>query len=572
MRTVLSYWKNYKIQCLLGPLFKLLEALFELTVPLVIASLIDKGIAGNDSDHCVKCIILLGIFALVGYISAIMAQYFAAYAASGISSELRKDLFHKMQRLSVSSYERIGKGNLVTGLTSDVNQIQSGINLTLRLLLRSPFIVFGAVIMAFTIDMRLALIFVVTVSILGIFVGYNMKAAIPSYRSTREGLDDIVDLTDNGLAGLRVIRGFNRSEDNYKEFEGKSGLLSVLQKKAAGISSFLNPVTYLLINLAVCFLIMRGALRIDGGDLTAGQLIALYNYMSQILVELIKLANLIVTVSRAAACAARVGDLMERADDISDGDIALDDSGVPHSLEFDNVSFTFPRNSEATLDKVSFKAEKGQRIGIIGMTGSGKSTISQLAASLYGPDSGRILIDGIDSSNIRRDSLHKEVGICLQKTKLFSGSLEYNISLGRSFVTSGDIERAVEAACCDDVVAGKDEGLSYVIPEGGSGLSGGQRQRIGIARTLAGSPGLLILDDSTSALDAGTENRLLDNLKRLKESTTIIMISQKIKTIKDCDLIIFMDDGRIGAAGTHEQLMRSSSSYRQLADLQMKAV
>ena len=568
LKGVLKYVKGYRVQSILSPLFKLLEATFELIVPLVIKNLIDKGINGNDLAVIRNSIILLCIFATVGIICAICAQYFAAAAAAGISSDVRRDLFRKIMHLSVSDYEKIGSSNIVTGLTSDVNQIQSGINLTLRLLLRSPFIVFGAVIMAFTISVRLACIFVFAVVALGLFVAFNMKRAIPAYKDTRKGLDALVDATGNGLSGVKVIRGFNRTSDDYQGFKEKSANLNALQKKAAGISALLNPVTFLIINLSICFLIARGAIHVDSGDLTQGQVVALYNYMSQILVELIKLANLIITVSRAVACTVRVRDLLKYFDESIEDAVVIDDPHAAHSLEFRNVSFRYPDSGEDTLTDISFKVEKGEKIGVIGITGSGKSTVAQLASGLYAPTSGEILLDGKSVEHISRDSLYKAMSLCVQKARMFTGSIKYNISLDREGISDENIERAIVDSCTDDVVVHKEDGKDFIVKANGAGLSGGQKQRIGIARALAGEPGLLIFDDSTSALDAATERKLLKNLGSLNNSPTMIFVSQKIKTVMDLDKILLVEDGRISAFAPHRELLNISENYRKFCALQ----
>ena len=443
MRTILGYFKNYKVQSILSPIFKLSEATFELIVPLVIASIIDEGIAKGDTKFIIHRILLLGAFALIGFASAICAQYFAAASAAGISSDIRRDLFKKINNISVSEFEKIGRSNIITGLTSDVNQIQSGINLFLRLLLRSPFIVLGAVFMAFTIDFKLTLIFVLAVILLGLVVFFNMRNAIPAYKNTRKGLDSLVSVTDNGLSGVKVIRGFNRSEDDYLTFEKESTKLNKLQNKAASISSYLNPVTFMIINLAICLLIYRGAIKVDNELLSQGQVVALYNYMSQILVELIKLANLIVTVSRAIACATRVESMLTVVEASAGYASKISNPHDAHSIEFKDVKFTFNGNSEETIGNLSFKVEASQTIGIIGKTGSGKSTIAQLIAGLYPVDSGEILIDGVAIDTINRFDLSQSIGLCLQKAKMFSGSIKYNISLNRSYVSNDDIDFAI---------------------------------------------------------------------------------------------------------------------------------
>ena len=568
MKTVFSYFRNYKLTSILSPLFKLLEAVFELIVPLVIKDIINNGINTGNTAYIKSRVLLLVLFAVIGIICAICAQYFAAYSAAGISSDIRSDLFKRIQHLSVSDYEKIGSANVITGLTSDVNQIQSGINLLLRLLLRSPFIVFGAMIMAFTINVKMALVFVVLISLLGMFVTLNMRKAIPAFKDSRKSLDELVSLTDNGLTGVRVIRGFNRTKDDYEGFAVSDRKLNTLQKRAASISTWLNPVTFLLINLAVCFLLYKGAIKVDSGILTQGDMIALYNYMSQILVELIKLANLIVTVSRAVACAGRTEEIFAFLEERHDNAVTIPNEHEAHEIEFRNVSFGYEGASEDVLSDISFKVEKGGSLGIIGMTGSGKSTVSQLAAGLYSPSSGCITIDGLDIDDISRDSLYSSLSLCLQKARMFTGSIAYNIGLGRDGISEEDIRKASSVSCSDEIVQGKSEGYDYEIKGNGSGLSGGQKQRIGIARSLAGNPGIIIFDDSTSALDAATERKFLSNLKNLSQRPTVIFVSQKIKTVMDMDRIMLLEDGKVAAIAPHSELLKTSASYRQLMQLQ----
>ncbi|MCR5593043.1 MAG: ABC transporter ATP-binding protein/permease [Saccharofermentans sp.] len=568
MFRVLKYFRNYRLRSVLSPLFKLSEAVFELIVPLVIADIIDKGIPASDSVYIRNRVLLLLVFAVVGFVSAIMAQYFAATVACDISSDLRRDLFNKIQRLSVTEYEKLGSSKIVTGLTSDVNQIQSGINLFLRLLLRSPFIVFGAVIMAFTISVRLALIFVSAVLLLGIVVALNMRSAIPAYKKSREALDVVAGHADNGLQGVRVIRGFNRSGDDYKEFMDESFRLYMFQKAAAKVSSYLNPLTFLIINASICLLIYRGGVNVSVGRLSQGQVVALYNYMSQILVELIKLANLIITVSRAVACAGRAEAVLDLKEDDSHGTKVLHDVSGSHSLEFKNVCFGYEGSSENVLNNISFSVDPGQIIGVIGMTGSGKSTIAALASGIYRPTSGSVLIDGESIDEYSKDTLSSGIGICLQKASMYTGSILHNVSLGRGNVDRQAIDEACTVSLTDDVYGTKKEGIDYEIGSNGAGLSGGQKQRIGIARTLAGRPGLLIFDDSTSALDAVTERKFLSNLRTIKNRPTVILISQKIRSVKNCDKIMLLEDGVISAFAPHNELCRTSQVYKDLIRLQ----
>ena len=568
MKLLTSHIGKYKAASILSPVFKLLEACFELIVPLIVAGMIDQGINKGDMDYVRSRILILALFAVVGFISAITAQYFAAYSACGISSGIRKSMHDKLQTLSVSDFEKIGPSTAVTLLTSDVNQIQTGINLFLRLLLRSPFIVIGACIMAATVKPSLALIFAGCTAVLTVVIALNMKFSILRHRESREGLDSLVKKTSNGIAGARVIRGFNKTSGDYEKFETKSKALNKSQIKAADFASWLNPVTYAVVNLAICFLIYRGAIHFNAGTLTDGQVVALYNYMSQILIELVKLANLIVSVSRAYACLKRAESLMDIKSTANNGTAELA-SSMPLSVSLKNVSFTYQGNQEESVKDLSIDIKPGETIGIIGSTGCGKSTVASLIAGVYDCSQGEVLINGINVKDIAISSLSGAVGLSLQKTRLFKGSLKENITLGRDDLTDEAIGEAVRMSCSDDVISSKKEGLDYQISDGGTGLSGGQRQRIGIARALAGKPGILILDDSTSALDWGTEKRLLGNIDGLNTKPTVILISQKVRTCMNCDRIILMDDGRIEAVAPHEELLKISENYRYMNSLQM---
>ena len=568
MKLLFGHIGKYKAASILSPVFKLLEACFELIVPLIVAGMIDQGINKGDMDYVKSHIFILVLFAFVGFAVAITAQYFAAYSACGISSSIRKSLHDKLQTLSVADYEKIRSSTTVTLLTSDVNQIQTGINLFLRLLLRSPFIVFGACIMAATVKPSIALIFAGCTVLLTFVIALNMKFSIVRHRETRDGLDGLVKKTSNGIAGERVIRGFNKTADDYSKFESKSKSLYKSQIKAADFAAWLNPLTYAVVNLSICLLIYRGAIHFNAGTLTDGQVVALYNYMSQILIELVKLANLIVSVSRAYACLKRAENLMDLKSTANNGTKELA-PGMPLSLTLKNVSFTYQGNQEESVKDFSIDVNPGETIGIIGSTGCGKSTVAALVSGIYNCTDGEVLIGGTDIRELSLSSLSSSVGMSLQKTRLFKGSLKDNITLGREGLSSEDIDEAVKLSCSDDVVSSKSEGLDYVISDGGAGLSGGQRQRIGIARALAGKPGLIILDDSTSALDWGTEKRLLANLNGLPQKPTVILISQKVRTCMNCDRIVLMDDGRIEAVAPHEELLKISENYRYLNSLQV---
>ena len=569
MKLLFSHIGKYKAASILSPVFKLLEACFELTVPLIVANLIDFGIKQSDKNYVYSHVWILVLFAVVGFVSAITAQYFAAYAATGISSGIRKSLHDKIQTLSIADYEKIGSSGAVTLLTSDVNQIQTGINLFLRLLLRSPFIVVGACIMAAVVKPSMALIFVSCTVLLAVVIALNMKFSIVRHKESREGLDDLVKKTSNGISGERVIRGFNKTAEDYKKFEEKSRNLNAAQTKAADFAAWLNPLTYAVVNLAICLLIYRGAVHFNIGDLSDGQVVALYNYMSQILIELVKLANLIVSVSRAYACLKRAEGLNSIVSTANNGTKELDPSKAV-SVSLKNVSFTYQGNNEESVKDFSIDIAPGETIGIIGSTGCGKSTAASLIAGIYNAQKGEVLLDGIDIKKISGSSLAANVGMSLQKTRLFKGTLKDNISLGRDNLSDADISEACRLSCSDDVLASKKEGLDFVISDGGAGLSGGQRQRIGIARALAAKPGLVILDDSTSALDWGTEKKLLNNLDSIAERPTVILISQKVRTCMNCDRIVLMDDGKIEAIAPHEELLKISENYRYMNSLQMK--
>ena len=567
MNLIFRYIGKYKAVSILSPVFKLLEACFELTVPLIIADLIDKGIAASDRSFIYSRIVLLVLFAVVGFVCAITAQYFAAYSANGITAAIREDLFRHITSLSVETYERTGSARIITGLTSDINQISSGINLTLRLLLRSPFIVAGAAIMAFTVSPSMSLIFVGMLALLSLFIFLNMKLLIPLNTRTREAMEKLVTKTSNGISGSKVIRGFNRQDDDCNEFRDMNGMLNVLQKKTGRVSSLLNPITFVIVNLSICLLIYTGAINVSHGDLTQGQVVALYNYMSQILVELIKFANLIVNVSRAVVCAHRIDKFFDLPAEHK-GTVDLDDSSRPHGLAFEHISFRYPDSNNDVLSDISFSISPGERIGIIGKTGSGKSTLVSLMAGILRPTQGSITVDGISLYDLTDRSRSSSIALSVQKAGMFTGSVRYNISLDREGITDEMVKSASEISCCDEFISSRPEGYDYKVYGLGTGLSGGQKQRINIARSLAGRPGILILDDSTSALDAGTERKFLSNLDNMDQKPTVIMISQKINSVKDFDRIMLIEDGKISCFAPHEELYSMSGSYRTLCELQ----
>lgn len=553
MRTILSYFKKYRIQCFVGPMFKLLEVVFELAVPVIIASIIDNGILKNDSSHIYKCVLILALFSIIGFSCTLLAQYLSAYASVNISSDIREAAFNKVLKLKSINIEKYGSSSILNTITSDINQIQLGINLVLRLLLRSPFVVLGAIIMAFTFDKKIALIYVAVVLVLAIIIGINFKKSIPAYKTARIELDNVVTETDDALTGVRVIRGFVQSENEYKKFKEHTSKLNLLQKAAAKINTILNPATFLIVNGSICVLIYLGAIQVSTGLLTSGAVVALYNYMNQILVELIKLTNLIIQVSRALACSNRVATLLDYVEPDSPTDVKYNSDSF---IRFSNVSFSYNNDDAKAIENISFELKKGESIGIIGKTGSGKSTIGALLAGLYEQTSGTI-----EFSNSQKPS----VGYTLQKTRLFNDSIEYNIRLDRKDIPESNINWALDIACCDFI-----RSLDTKLSEGGKNLSGGQRQRLGIARAIVTKPEILILDDASASLDAITEKKFINNLSNVDYDLTKIIISQKIKSVKSCDRILVLDDGKLICQGTHEELLSKSDIYLDMYKLQTR--
>ena len=552
MKFILEYMKKYKIQCLIGPLFKVFEVVFELLVPLIIKNIIDKGIGNNDSSYVKQSVILLIVFAIVGFSCTLLAQYMSAFSAINICSDMREDTFSKVLSFRSKDIDKLGTSRLLTTLTSDINQIQVGINLALRLLLRSPFVVLGAVIMAFTIDMKISLLYVAVVAILAVIIALNFRRSLPAYKAVRSELDNVVTETDDGLNGVRVIRGFTQTDNETKNFKVHTDKLNKLQRASAKITTILNPLTFLIVNLFLCILIYTGAIEFGNGNLSQGEIIALYNYMGQILVELIKLTNLIVQISRALACSNRVSSVIETP--VSS---VIDTYGASEELlNFNKVSFSYNDDDSYALKDISLSLRKGESIGIIGKTGSGKSTLGALIARSYMPSEGEITY---------ADGTPPKIGYTMQKTRLFSGTVEYNIKLDREDITSEDVDLAIDISCADDFVKSKDMELT----ESGKNLSGGQRQRLNIARAVASKPQILILDDASASLDAITENKLIEKINSMTEMSKVI-ISQKIKSVKNCDKIIVLDEGSIVDCGDHETLLKNSDIYKEMYALQTK--
>ena len=566
MLKLLTYIKSYRKECILGPLFKLLEATFELFIPLVVAAIIDTGIANQNTSYIVKmCFIMVGL-GLVGLISSVTAQYFAAKASVGFSAKVRHAFMSHIQKLSYSELDELGTSTLITRITSDVNQVQTGVNITLRLLLRSPFIVFGAMIMAFTIDVKSALIFVAVIVALLIVVFGIMLISIPLYRHVQSKLDDVTLTTRENLTGIRVLRAFCMEQSETEKFNHQNEMLSKMQKHVGIFSALMNPVTYVILNSAILWLIWTGAIQVSTGILTQGAVVALYNYMSQILIELIKLANLIITMTKSVACGKRVQSVLEYGakDFDHDNNKKIIETLKKGTITFENVTFSYNNSSEPSLHDISFSAKSGETVGIIGGTGSGKTTLVNLISRLYPATSGTIKIDDFDIDEFSQKDLRKRFGIVPQKAVLFKGSIKQNLLWGKEDATEEEMYKALEVAQAKEIVENKENGLDSVISEGGQNLSGGQRQRLTIARAIVRNPEFLILDDSASALDYATDAALRHSLQQLTPKPTVFIVSQRASSVRYADKIIVLDDGYIVGSGTHEQLLKNCTVYQEI--------
>lgn len=573
MKKLLKYITEYRKECILGPLFKLLEACFDLTVPLVMAWLIDRGISQNDVPYIWKMGGLLLILAAIGLTCSITAQYFAAKAAVGFATKLRHAVFKHIESLSFTEMDEAGTSMMITRMTSDINQVQSGTNLALRLFLRSPFIVFGAAVMAFTIDVKAALVFAVVIPLLALVVFGIMLITMPMYQKVQGHLDRLLGVTRQNLSGVRVIRAFNKEQAERESFGRENDLLTRMQLFAGRISALMNPVTYIMINGALVALIWTGAVRIDMGTLKQGQIVALINYMSQILVELVKMANTIIMSTKCVACGNRIQALLEVESSLEDGSQSFEENGqevTPARVEFDHVSLTYKGAGGESLEDITFTAEPGKTIGIIGGTGSGKSSLVHMIPRFYDATEGSVRINGQDVKSYRMDDLRQHIGIVMQKAVLFHGTIRENIRWGAPEATDEQINEALELAQAAEVVAGKPEGLDYEIEQGGRNLSGGQRQRFTIARALVRKPSVLILDDSASALDFATDAKLRKALAGLKSTSTIFIVSQRTSSIQQADKILVLDDGKLVGMGTHEELLKNCSVYKEIYDSQFK--
>ena len=567
MKKLLYFMKDYKKESVLAPLFKMLEAFFELFVPLVVASIIDDGIVPKDSGHIIRMCLLLLVLAAVGLTCSITAQYFAAKSAVGAATGIRYELFTHIQTLGYEEMDMVGTSTLITRMTSDINQVQNGINLVLRLFLRSPFIVFGAMIMAFTIDVKAAMIFVVAIILLSIVVFGVMFITKPLYKKVQSGLDTILGTTRENLTGVRVIRAFHQEQAEYNKFLAENEELTSLQKFAGKISGLTNPLTFIIINFAILVLIHTGAVRVSLGTLSQGQVVALYNYMSQILVELIKLANLIISVTKAMACFNRIQDVFHIEPSMKEGTKTVAAAGnTTPAVEFKNVSFTYAGGG----DHISFKAMPGQTIGIIGGTGSGKSTLVNLIPRFYDVSEGEVDIAGKNIQDYTYGFLRNTISVVPQKAQLFAGTIRDNLTFGCPDATEEQIEEALAISQAKEFVDTKEGRLDAKIEQGGKNLSGGQRQRLTLARALVPQSDILIMDDSASALDYATDARLRKAIQDMKRKPTVFIVSQRTSSIQNADMILVLDDGKIAGQGTHEQLLKSCNIYREIYETQFK--
>lgn len=580
MKKLLVYLKDYKKESVLGPLFKLLEATFELIVPLVMAAIIDTGVATGDKSYIMKMCMVLVLLAVIGLTCSITAQYFAAKAAVGFATKLRHALFAHIERLSFTEMDTVGTATLITRMTSDVNQVQNGVNLVLRLFLRSPFIVFGAMVMAFTIDVKAALVFVVTIPLLSIIVFGIMLISIPLYKKVQSALDKVLGITRENLTGSRVIRAFNKEDDEKVHFNENNDLLTRAQIYVGKISALMNPLTYVIINGAIVVLVWTGAVRVDNGYITQGEVVALINYMSQILVELVKLANLIININKSIACGNRIQSIFEMQPSITDGsgqkvdkvqtDTADRSEEAEYAVEFLHVGLTYAGAGDESLTDIDFKVKKGETIGIIGGTGSGKSSVVNLIPRFYDVTSGFIKVDGKDVKDYPLEELRGKIGTVLQKAVLFHGTIRENLKWGNPDATEEDLNRAITVAQAKEFVDNKEGRLDFEIEQGGKNLSGGQRQRLTIARAVVKKPEILILDDSASALDFATDAALRKAIREMEGETTVFIVSQRAASIQHADRIVVLDDGKIVGLGTSEELLESCEVYQEIYNSQFK--
>ena len=569
MSKLLKYLKKYKIESILAPFFKLIEVAFELTVPLIVSTIIDVGIENGDKVYIIKRCLLLGLLGILGLCSTLVAQYFSAKASVGFATDIRHALFQHIGKLSYSQLDSLGAPTLITRLTGDINQVQTGTNLTLRLVLRSPFVVFGAVIMAFTVDVKSSLVFVVAVPALAAVVFAIMLVCIPMYRKVQQKLDGLLSKTRENLLGTRVVRAFCKEEEEITDFDAKNSALTEMQTAVGRISAFMNPATFVLINLAIIALIYVGAIRVDSGAISRGAVVALYNYMSQILVELIKLANLIISVTKAIACGNRIQSVLDIEPATVPGSVTDGDKKCEYSVEFDGACLSY-NGSEESLHNIDLKIPRGSSIGVIGSTGSGKTSLVNLIPRFYDVTGGCVLVDGVDVRDYDTKALRSKIGVVSQKKALFAGTVRDNIRFGKQDATDEEIWQALETAQAKQMIEDKSGQLDFVLEQDGKNLSGGQRQRMTIARALVRKPEVLILDDAASALDYATGAALNKALRNTDFAPTVITVSQRVAAIRNADTIVVLDEGEIVGMGTNDELLRSCEVYKEIFDSQLE--
>lgn len=569
MSKLLKYLKKYKIESILAPFFKLIEVAFELTVPLIVSTIIDVGIENGDKVYIIKRCLLLGLFGILGLCSTLVAQYFSAKASVGFATDIRHALFKHIGKLSYSQLDSLGTPTLITRLTGDINQVQTGTNLTLRLVLRSPFVVFGAVIMAFTVDVKSSLVFVVAVPALAAVVFAIMLVCIPMYRKVQQKLDELLSKTRENLLGTRVVRAFCKEEEEIADFDAKNNALTEMQTAVGRISAFMNPATFVLINLAIIALIYVGAIRVDSGAISRGAVVALYNYMSQILVELIKLANLIISVTKAIACGNRIQSVLDIEPGTVPGHVIDGNENSEYSVEFDKACLSY-NGSEESLHNIDLKIPRGSSIGVIGSTGSGKTSLVNLIPRFYDVTGGCVLVDGVDVRDYDTKALRSKIGVVSQKKALFAGTVRDNIRFGKQDATDEEIWQALETAQAKQMIEDKSGQLDFVLEQEGKNLSGGQRQRMTIARALVRKPEVLILDDAASALDYATGAALNKALRNTDFAPTVITVSQRVAAIRNADTIVVLDEGEIVGVGTNDELLRSCEVYKEIFDSQLE--
>ena len=564
MKKLLVYMKDYKKESILGPLFKLLEASFELLVPLVVSAIIDVGIANRDVPYIVCMVLLMVALGVIGLVCSITAQYFAAKAAVGFTAKVRSALFAHIQSLSYTEMDTMGTSTLITRMTSDMNQVQNGVNLVLRLFLRSPFIVFGAMIMAFTIDVKSAMVFVVTIPALSVVVFGVMLISMPLYKKVQAGLDRVLRRTRENLSGVRVIRAFNKEESEIQQFDEENRQLTKMQMFVGRISALMNPITYVIINVATLVLIWTGAWQVESGILTQGQVVALVNYMSQILVELIKLANLVITVTKAWACANRIESIFDQQSSMQYPKQSVQEDPIADVITFENVGLTYKNAGAESLSNLNFSIHRGQTVGIIGGTGAGKTSLVNLIPRFYDASQGRVLVNGVDVREYPQDQLRDKIGIVPQKAVLFGGSIADNLRWGKEDATREELMDALRISQAEEFVEKREGGIDAMVAQNGKNLSGGQRQRLTIARALVRKPEILILDDSASALDYATDAKLRKAIRQMDPSVTVLIVSQRAASIQYADQIIVLDDGEAVGIGTHQELLQNCPVYQEI--------